>query len=187
MQDNINDLIEKHTGLIFKQIQKFHLAYDPEAESLGYEALYNAIRTYDESKNIKFSTYATICIYNALGTYVRKKKKQKQLEEVSYNAIAYNEEGGDHEFEDFLEAPVDVEQVVADKVMLARVLKELDKLEKSLTMEKQKRVMKAWRETCFEASTAKVAELAEVSQPYAWYVIGKFRKALKERLKNEYE
>ena len=102
MQDDINAMIAKHSGLIFNQLKKFNLAKDPEAESIGYEALYNAILTYDQSKNVQFSTYASVCIYNALGSYVRTQNKQRQLEVISYNNVAYSEDGTDHEYVDFL-------------------------------------------------------------------------------------
>ena len=110
MQDDINDKIASNVGLIFKQLNKFNLAEDPEAESIGYEALYNAILTYDQSKSVQFSTYASVCIYNALGSYVRTQNKQRQLEVISYNNVAYTEDGTDHEFVDFISAPSDVEQ-----------------------------------------------------------------------------
>ena len=57
MQDDINATIAKHIGLIFNQLKKFNLAADPEAESIGYEALYNAILTYDQNKKIRFRTF----------------------------------------------------------------------------------------------------------------------------------
>lgn len=97
MQECIDDKIRDNVGLIFTQLNKFKLAKDPEAESIGYEALYNAILTYDQSKKVQFSTYASVCIYNALGSYVRTQNKQRQLEVISYNNIAFSEDGTDHE------------------------------------------------------------------------------------------
>lgn len=41
----------------------------------GYIGLLTAERSYDPSKGIKFSTYATLCIRNAMFLYIRQNKK----------------------------------------------------------------------------------------------------------------
>ena len=55
MQD-INDMIENNTGLIYAQIRRLKLYNDPEAESIGFEALYTAITNYDVTKGYELST-----------------------------------------------------------------------------------------------------------------------------------
>lgn len=186
MQDDINATIAKHSGLIFNQFKKFNLAKDPEAESIGYEALYNAILTYDQSKNVQFSTYASVCIYNALGSYVRTQNKQRQLQVFSYNSIAYSEDGTDHEFVDFISASSDVEQDFMKKELHKIVREEFQKQYDMLTNEKHKTILSLWRNSEYAASMVSIAKQADVSQPYVSQVINSFKFNLKKRLEKYY-
>lgn len=186
MQECIDDKIRDNVGLIFAQLNKFNLAKDPEAESIGYEALYNAILTYDQSKNVQFSTYASVCIYNALGTYVRTLNKQRQLEVISYNNVAYSEDGTDHEFVDFFEAPTSVEEdyIRAERNQLVRqaVKAQYDKL----TNEKHKAIILLWCRSGYSMSSVTIAKEIGVSQSYVSQVISNFKFKLKKRLEEYY-
>lgn len=186
MQDDINEKIARNVGLIFNQLKKFNLAKDPEAESIGYEALYNSILTYDQSKNVQFSTYASVCIYNALGSYVRTQNKQRQLELISYNNIAYAEDGTEHEFVDFLPASYDIEKdyVCEELHMLVRL--EVQTLYDNLTNEKHKAIISVWRNSEYTASMVNIAKEVGVSQPYVSQVINSFKSKLKKRLEAYY-
>lgn len=186
MQDDINDKIASNVGLIFNQLNKFNLAKDPEAESIGYEALYNAILTYDQSKSVQFSTYASVCIYNALGSYVRTQNKQRQLEVISYNNVAYTEDGTDHEFVDFISAPSDVEQGYMKKELHRLVREEFQKQYDILTNEKHKSIISLWRDSEYEASMVSIAKQVGVSQPYVSQVINSFKFNLRKRLEEHY-
>lgn len=186
MQDDINAKIASNVGLIFKQLKKFNLAKDPEAESIGYEALYTALLTYDQSKNIQFSTYASVCIYNALGSYVRTLNKQRQLEIVSYNNIAYSEDGTDHEFVDFLPTPSDVEQDFMKEELRRIVMEEFQKQYDALTNKKHQVIISLWRDSEYEASMVSIAKQAGVSQPYVSQVINSFKFNLRKKLEEHY-
>lgn len=186
MQDDINDKIASNVGLIFNQLNKFNLAKDPEAESIGYEALYNAILTYDQSKSVQFSTYASVCIYNALGSYVRTQNKQRQLEVISYNNVAYTEDGTDHEFVDFISASSDVEQDYMKKELHRLVREEFQKQYDILTNEKHKSIISLWRDSEYEASMVSIAKQVGVSQPYVSQVINSFKFNLRKRLEEHY-
>ena len=186
MQDDINDKIASNVGLIFKQLNKFNLAKDPEAESIGYEALYTAILTYDQSKNIQFSTYASVCIYNALGSYVRTQNRQRQLEVISYNNVAYTEDGAGHEFVDFISAPLNVEQDYMKKELHRLVREEFQKQYDMLTNEKHKSIVSLWRDSEYEASMVSIAKQVGVSQPYVSQVINSFKFNLRKRLEEYY-
>lgn len=186
MQDDINDKIASNVGLIFKQLNKFNLAKDPEAESIGYEALYNAILTYDQSKSVQFSTYASVCIYNALGSYVRTQNKQRQLDVISYNNVAYTEDGTDHEFVDFISSQSDVEQEYMKKELHRLVREEFQKQYDMLTNEKHKSIISLWRDSEYEASMVSIAKQVGVSQPYVSQVINSFKFNLRKRLEEHY-
>lgn len=186
MQDDINDKIACNIGLIFNQLNKFNLAKDPEAESIGYVALYNAMLTYDQSKSVQFSTYASVCIYNALGSYVRTQNKQRQLEVVSYNNVAYADDGTKHEFVDFIPAPSDVEQDYLKKELHKLTRDEFQKQYDMLTNEKHKRIISIWRDSDYEAPMVSIAKQVGVSQPYVSQVINSFKFNLRKRLEEPY-
>lgn len=182
MQDNINKTIADNTGLIFKQLRKFNLAYDPDAESIGYEALYNAIRTYDDSKSIKFSTYATVCIYNALGGYVRHLNRKRQLEVISYNTVAYTDDRTEHEFIDLLESPVDIEENVEKQETILLVQQAYKTVYDRLTNENHKKVISLWHDEDYNMPAIALASACGVSQSYVSQIINKFKFALKKEL-----
>ena len=186
MQEDINDTIARNVGLIFKQLKKFNLAKDPEAESIGYEALYNAILTYKQSKGVQFSTYASVCIYNALGSYVRTLHKQRQLEIISYHNVAYSEDGVDHEFVDLLQVPDDIERDYIHNELLGVVKLEVQKLLATMTNEKHRAILERWRRSGYAASTAEIAKEVGVSQPYFSQVISNIKFNLKKRLEAFY-
>lgn len=186
MHYDINKKVADNTGLIFKQLKKFYLANDPEAESIGYEALYHAILNFDQEKNVQFSTYATVCIYNALGTYVRTLNRQRQLEVISYHNVAYTEDGTDCEYESFLSNSVDIETGILKQELCEAVQKEFKRLYDNLTNEKHKLILSIWRDSEFEASMVSVAKEAGVSQPYVSQVINSFKHNMKERMEEYY-
>jgi len=186
MQGDVNTKIASNAGLIFKQLKKFNLAKDPEAESIGYEALYTALLTYDQSKNIQFSTYASVCIYNALGSYVRTLNKRRQLDIISYNNIAYSEDGTDHEFVDFLPTSSDVEQDFMKKELRRIVKEEFQKQYDALTNKKHQVILSLWRDSEYEASMVSIAKQAGVSQPYVSQVINSFKFNLRKKLEEYY-
>ena len=181
----MEDMIAQNTGLIFKQLIKFGLRDDPEAESIGYEALYTAIQTFDTSKNVQLSTYATVCIYNALGCYVRQLNKQRQLEVVSYNNIAYSDDGEDHEFVDYLPACTDIEEEYIMQEQVTEALRCFSAVYDRLTNETHKRIIDAWRDTDYSGTTVQIATMANVSQPYASQILCKFKSNLKLEVKND--
>lgn len=186
MQDDINAQIASNVGLIFKQLKKFNLARDPEAESIGYEALYNALLTYDQSKNIQFSTYASVCIYNALGSYVRTLNKQRQLEVISYNNIAFSDDGTEHEYVDFISADTDLESDFMHRELRMLLVQEFNNLYDELTNDKHKSIVSIWRDSEYEASMVSIAKEVGVSQPYVSQVINSFKFNLRKRMEELY-
>lgn len=186
MQDYINQQIADNAGLVYSNLHKLHLAKDPEAESLGYEALYNAAKSFDESKGIKFSTYASVCIYNALGSYLRTLKKKRQLDVISYNNVAYTEDGTEHEFVDFLGASVDTEQEYIQQDLYAAVRLEVQNLYDELSNSKHKAILAAWRRHDYKVPMRVIAAEVGVSQPYVSQVLNSIKAKLHEKLEDRY-
>lgn len=184
MQD-INSIIESNIGLIKTQLRRLNLFRDPDAESIGYEALYNAATTYDEDKGYKFSTYATCCIYNALGSYIRTINKKKQLEVISYNNIAYTEaDGAQHEFLDIMTNSISAETDILQQELFDKVNEAFNLSYSRLTNDKHKAIIMAWHEAAYDISNKEIARLVGVSQPYVNQVINTFKYSIRKRLED---
>lgn len=186
MQGDINRLIASNIGLVYKQLNKYHLAKDPEAESIGYEALYNAVLDFDESKGTKLSTLATVYIYNALGSYVRTLNKKRQLEVLSYNNTTYTDEGESKEFVDFIPAPYTVEELFIRKELNEKVQQAYKEMCDKLSNDKHKQILTKWQESEYTATTVELANEVGVSQPYVSQVINNFKFKLRQRLGEYY-
>ena len=186
MQGDINEVIASNVGLVYKQLHKFNLAEDPDAESIGYEALYNAVLDFDESKGAKLSTLATVYIYNALGTYVRTLNKKRQLDIISYHNVAYTDEGDEKEFVDFFACPETTESRYIRDEKCEAVRQIVQDLYDSLTNEKHRMLLDKWRDSDYSATTKSLAAEVGVSQPYVSQIINSFKHKLKQRLEEHY-
>ena len=76
---NSNMLVDEHVGLVSKMAKEMmmknaHCDWLTEDDLLGagYEALNDAARNYDPSREVLFKTYATTCIRNAMVGEIRK-------------------------------------------------------------------------------------------------------------------
>ena len=177
----MDKIIKDNAGLIFAQLKRLNIMHDPEAQSIGYEALWNAAMTYDESKDYKFSTYATCCIYNALCSYIRTLNKKRQLEVVSYNSIAYQEDGTKHEYLELLSTDiVDTEQELLQKELYCTLNRAIQISYDRLTNPKHKAVIKVWRDAEYNISNKEVATAVGVSQPYVNQIINTFKNSIKK-------
>jgi len=182
MSDEASKVIAQNKGLIFKQLYKFGLAHDQEAESIGYEALYNAAKTFDSSLGYKLSTYATVCIYNALGSYVRTLNRQRQLDVVSYHALQRVSEDGAVELLDKLACDQDTEGDYLHAELCVAVANVFAEQYEAISNEKHKLILNAWKESHFEATTIEIAKVVGVSQSYVSQVLNKFKHSMKQRM-----
>ena len=185
MQD-IEAVIRDNIGLVITQLKRLKVTFDHEAESIGYEALYNAALTYDCTKGYKFSTYATCCIYNAVGSYIRTLNKKRQLEVLSYNNITYNADGQPHEFLELLSDNIDVEEEFVKQELLQKVCDAYQITYDKLTNEKHKAIISTWHDADYCISNKEIADIVGVSQPYVNQVINTFKHSLRKKLEVYY-
>jgi len=68
-----NELIKEHQKLVYHTIKKYYPKYkdNEDFSQVGLIGLLGAIRSYDENKNIRFSTYAIKCIRNQFNQFIR--------------------------------------------------------------------------------------------------------------------
>lgn len=187
MQEWVDTLIRTHSGLVYSQLHKFNLIQDPDAESLAYEALYNAVINYDSTKGNKLSTVATVYIYNALGSYLRALNAKRQLHVISYNSIAYiDDKNEEHEFVDMLPSDIDIEGDYIHSEECSTALAAFNESYDKLTNERHKEILAAWRASGFEGQTKDIAAQVGVSQSYVSQVINNFKFSLRKKLEDMY-
>lgn len=178
MQD-INDLIIKHKGLVYKQLHKFGLVDDPDAISYAFEALYNAIQSYKTDKNSKFSTYATVCIYNRLGSYVRSLNTQILQNTTSYDA-PINEEG--MTMLDVLDSSAGIDDAIMLDCTINDITVCIILCMNELSNELHRKIVGTWVDSGFSMTHTNIADMLGCTQSYVSQVIKVFRYNLKKKL-----
>lgn len=179
---DIDELIVTNKGLAYKQLHRFYLINDPEAESAAFWALYQAIITYDASKNVLLSTYATCCIYNALGCYVRTLKKKRQLEVMSYDVKSVD----NHEMSDVFSSGVSSEDQVLQAELILKTREAIQVVLDKTTNETHKKIMSTYIANDYDITTLRVAEVVGVSQSYVSQVLSTFRNSVKKEMEGYY-
>lgn len=185
-EEELNTLIQKHSGLVYSQLHKFNLIYDQDAESIAYKALSDAICNFDKNKGTKLSTVATVYIYNALGSYVRTLNNKRVIETISYNNIAYSDDTEDHEFLEILSDNKSTEDIYIHKELCSYTRYVFNELYDTLTNEKHKVILKLWNESDFTMSTVDISKCVGVSQSYVSQVINNFKFKMKKKLEDMY-
>jgi len=73
--DAVEKLLEKYKPLIYATARNFFLANSGDTDDLiqeGTMGFLKAVQTYDESKGVPFSAYATVCVKRKVIGYLRK-------------------------------------------------------------------------------------------------------------------
>lgn len=179
MNHEVNATIARNRGLIFLQMKKFGLLRDPEAESIGYEALLNAFNTFEPRMGYQFSTYASVCIYNALGSYQRTQNRQRQLTVISYHAT--HEENG-LELLGVIPGVGCVEDGYLKDELHTEVRNAFNELHARVTNPKHVAILSAWLASDFEATTKDIAAEVGVSQSYVSQVLNNFKYSMRKRM-----
>ena len=114
-----NILVEHNLRLVAHIIKKYYQNYDGQEDlvSIGTIGLIKAINTYDLSKNIKLSSYASRCIENEILMHFRGNRKSSQ--NLSLNdAIDTDKDGNPLTLIDILASDMDVAEDVDTKLRL---------------------------------------------------------------------
>jgi RNA polymerase sigma factor (sigma-70 family) len=178
-EEVVEELIVLNFGLMQTQLNKFYLYDDPDALSFAYESLYKAIMTYDKSTNHKFSTYATVCIYNRLGSYVRSLNSQ-----IASNTVYYEEPVGDGSltFLDTLESRDTADGKLIDDCGVSEVVAQLRDCIGELKNPLHYLIVNTWIESEFNLTHSKIAEELNCTQSYVSQTIKAFKNKLKKKL-----
>ena len=91
-------LLNKYRGMVIKESRKLYLIGADEEDLIqeGMIGLFKAIKGYDESANVDFPGYASICIKRQLASAVRRENRGKSKilnDALSIDAASDNETG----------------------------------------------------------------------------------------------
>ena len=177
---DINGIIEDNMGLVYMQLHKFNLAYDDDAKSEAMVGLWNAAKTFDPSSGNKFSTYAAVCIYNAIAGYLRPRLNKRTLGSVvSYDEFVFEDTTYLETMPAFMSDPE--EQFISNEICesLATAIEEVvDTMSPNAVA-----VIRYWQEHDFNVKQKDIAKATGVSQPTVARTISVFKYRL--RLKME--
>lgn len=167
--DDINELLSQNKNLIYHVLKCNNLLDNCDAESLGWEALWDAISTFSIYSDTKFSTYACTCITNRIFNELRKEKAQKRQHiEVT--------------FEDYLS--VDYADDFCMTELINRIYKVFDSYIKNISGI-NRNVLLVWYSSNFTYSIADIAKVADTSPSYVGRVLCAFRAYLSTILQKE--
>lgn len=175
----VEELIKLNTGLIWEQLKKFGLIGDPEALSIGYEALYKAIMTFNTSRSSKFSTYATVCIYNSLGSYVRSLNTIINKNIISYD-VPIDDKGTVHL--DSFESALTADGRLLEEAGVEEIMQCVEQCIAEVNNKTQRSILEYWRDSMFKATHKEIAAKFNCSQSYVSQTINRFRCNLKNKL-----
>ena len=178
----IEELIKLNEGLMYAQLNKFGLLKSPDGISLAYEALFMAIKTFDPKGDTKFSTYATVCIYNRLGSLVRTMNNQINTNTISYDEPV--EEG--LSFIDLFESTNTSDGEMLEREILKGIRKVVSQSYDCFSNDVHKKILTKWIESEFKLTNAEIAAGLNCSQSYVNQIINRFRKIVKNKLREWY-
>jgi RNA polymerase sigma factor (sigma-70 family) len=164
---NLDELIESNKGLVYKYLHKYNGVNNPDMISYGFEGLFKAAKTFDESKGYAFSTYACTCIFNSIGGYlrsIRNKPTEVSYEEYFSNVIYTHEDrnGLSH---------------------IMRIVKDTIDTYKGL----DKEVLNSFAQSEFRIKQKDLATKHNCSQSKVSLILASFRAKLKMRVEAHYE
>ena len=175
---DINEKIESNMGLVYHQLNKFRLLNDPEALSIATEALWNAIVTYKTGTAAKFSTYASVCIYNALGCYVRHLKRKRQLDIFSYDIPITD----DATLEVFMTDSYSAEDMYLQSEFAQYSKQAIEKVVNSFQAGTSQLIVRYWIDSYCTAKQRELSDKFGISQSYISRVLSMAKYRLKKEL-----
>ena len=134
-----------------------------------------AIKSFDPSNGVKFSTYATRCMTNEILMYFRKEKKHKSNISIE-QPLSYDGEGNEMKLEDLLDSGDDILGEIVEREEIIRLRQAIEQLGG------RDRVI--IEEMYFKGKTQKqVSELLGLSQSH----ISRIKKKLLKKLRGIYD
>lgn len=186
MYNDVDRLIQQNSGLVYRQLHRFHLVGNQDAESFAFEALWHAAEDFDESRGNAFSTVATVYIYNALCGYLREQNAKHQLEVVSYNNIIRTSDGEEHEFLELIESDTTVEEDFLVRERNDCLLNCFNEVFCGVKNEKHRKILTVWKESDFTAKATYIAGKVDLSQSYVSQTLKTYNYQINKLMEERY-
>lgn len=164
---DVDELLAQHKNLIYYRLTQMGQLHNQDAESAAWEALWDAIETFDVFGSTAFSTYACTCITNAINDVLR-----RQLAEKKHFTLV--------ELDDAQEIPVVDEYTDPDVI---RVINETFDWHMKNSTPIVKNVLQLWRASGFTANATVLAKACGTSSSYVQRIQVSFRARLGGKLK----
>ncbi len=183
-----NKIIEHNTRLVLYEVTNKFKTVDYEKKelvSIGILGLFKAVDTFDISKNIRFSSYASRCIDNEIIMFLRKLDKDKKIESLD-KVIFQNRDGSKIKLEDYLSDGKDFAGDYIDNNETSNLYQVLRELINELP-DKSKKIIKLhfgfYNNRTYNQK--EIAEMLNISQSYVSRIIIKTVKELREKLRDK--
>lgn len=175
-----NKLVEHNLRLVAHIIKKYYSSQNDQDDlvSIGTIGLIKAINTFDISKNIKLSSYASRCIENEILMHFRNLKKTSQ--DISLNeAIDMDKDGNSLSLFDVLSVDDDILDNINKKLNLKKIYEYIDSELDS--REKQVIILRYGLNGENPITQREVAEILGVSRSYISRIETKALRTLKRK------
>lgn len=149
-KSDINKLLEIHKNLVYWCLGKMNKLHDQDAESAAWEALWDAIATYDVYGSVAFSTYAVRVIKNRIGDVIRKQIKMSNNEFATHDEI------------DIVDTMCRISDSFEAKERLDKVIKAVDMYIEMKTGI-ARNVLIVWRAANFDITNTMIAKICRTS------------------------
>ena len=182
-ENAIKMIIEHNIRLVLYEVNnRFKsVEYDKkDLVSIGNVGLMKAVTTFDKSKKVEFTTYATRCIDNEILMFLRKLKKDQKVDSFD-KTITHDKEGKELKIEDTISDETDIvedyEKNITYKI-IREIVKELPDRDREI-------IMLHFGFYNNEVHTQKeIADMMSISQSYVSRLITKIVKKIGIQLQN---
>lgn len=166
--EDVDALLVQHKNLVYYMLTSMHQLSNQDAESAAWEALWDAIGTFDVYAKNTFSTYACTLIRNGINNVLRKQQLEYThhcavMQISKQNSLIYNQEPDDAELVAFVDR--EFKKFIGMKHGIA------------------KNVLLAWYSTRFAANVTNIAIMCKCSPSYVTRVQSDFRAYISGKLK----
>lgn len=181
---SIKKLAEHSIRLVLYEVTrrfKFINCDKKELVSIGNIGLMKAINTFDVSKNFEFSTYAIKCIDNEILMFIRKLKKEQDVDSLD-RIINYDNDGNELKIKDVISDETDIVEEYTTKEtyqIIRQIIKDMPDRDREIIM----LYFGFYNEKIY--TQKEIADIISVHQTYVSRLIKKIVEELGEQLQQE--
>ena len=177
-----NILVEHNLRLVAHIIKKYHSSSEEQDDliSIGTIGLIKAVNSFDNTKGIKFATYASKCIENEILMHYRTKKKSSNEISIS-DPIDIDSEGNPLTLIDI----ISIDDTIADDIDKNIKIKQLYQYVEELRDEREKTiiVLRYGLYGTVPLTQKQVAQKLDISRSY----VSRIEKRVLEKLRKRFE